>query len=537
MAHKLGETDESDRSDENDASDAYSRRSYLTIGAAMAAGVPSAVGVGTAAAERDGLEFRQVCDAVDDLGMDPTGVEPVDAALDLTQADVLIRFPEGTYRFDPDTPTVELCGGAYGFEGAGRDVSFLAPEGHRGPLLECNGVERVYLGGIDIDQTADNAAAGLRLCGDHVVVRDVEVRGPCDVRDGGYPLFSNAAPDGGTSTFQNVVARDEPGVRPAFGRPGIFLERAHTGVAEIRDCDLRHFPDAAVHASGHAGTARVIDSYFENNAAAIRLAGEHSAVRRCEIVLDGSDAPVGSNAAASPYLSYGIAIAETAVTDGQRSRAGVTVKESSVRVSEGCDDSPALVVSASGAPLEVVDCEIEYDADAEAAVLCRAPGPRGGRRPIRPLRLRGLTVTGEGSVEAAIEVANVDGCEIEEPAIRLPQGETGISLSAADSCLITDTDVSVGHLGGSDPERERRPRSSTHGDDAAAGQTSRLVFGGDGDGTSYAFSAPDGDLVSGVVTAGADSHCPAGALRSLSMSGTASLFCNSAEPHTGSTGR
>lgn len=441
MARKLGRTDEQEcSSDENESavstgpvSDrrSLSRRSYITLGASVAAVLqsPTITAARTPSTERSGIEFQAVLDAVEDLGMDPTGQKPVDSILADAGDGVLIQFPDGTYRFDADAGGVELTDTTRGFEGVGDDVSFVTPEGYRRFSLSCEQMDGLYLAGIDIDQTAPDAYTGLRLCGNRVVVRDLELLGASDVRSGGCPVISHATltPDG-TSRFENVVATAGNPVRPVLGRPGIFIEQSHAGTVRLRDCDLREFPDAAVHAARQKGTVAVLDSYFENNAASIRLSGAGSSIEGCDIVVDETPAAVSPGGAGQQFRRHGIAVVGSltsneglpgATSSGGRSTEPVTITDTSIRIEDRPSAGPALVVPSSGSPVDLRGCDIEYNNDDSAVILCRTPGEQSNAH-VRPLRVYETTIAGSGAVDAAI-VGNPGDVRLRRSTVRLPK--------------------------------------------------------------------------------------------------------------------
>lgn len=233
MARKLGRADDRERrlSDDREASAPTTateggalldRRSYIKLGGIVAAALPTTVGVARATTvERDGIEFRRVLDAVSDLGMDPSGEEPIDDELAAAGDGALVRFPDGAYRFGTDSPGVSLDGETRGFEGAGDDVTLLAPRGRRGFLLDGVGMEGAYLADVAVDRTAPDSRAGIRLRGDRVVVRDVVVRGRGDRHDTDTPVISvsTAGPTG------TVASGPGPGSRSGPGRRELLVER------------------------------------------------------------------------------------------------------------------------------------------------------------------------------------------------------------------------------------------------------------------------------------------------------------------------
>lgn len=117
------------------------RREYLKAGAVAA--VTGVVASSGASAEREGVRFERVVDAVEDLAADPTGSTPVNGSLVDLPRNSLVRFPEGTYLIDGRIPidghdTVGLqATGTATVIGSGADSG-----------LDIAGVDRAYYGGF-----------------------------------------------------------------------------------------------------------------------------------------------------------------------------------------------------------------------------------------------------------------------------------------------------------------------------------------------------------------------------------------------------
>jgi arylsulfatase A-like enzyme len=113
MAHRLdGEDVDSDRSTQTEESDEensgtagglLNRRDYVKLSAVTAGASLASSGLGSAVIERHGIQFDRVVNAVDDLGMDPNGNDPIDDALSgAHETGTLIEFPEGDYRVNDE---------------------------------------------------------------------------------------------------------------------------------------------------------------------------------------------------------------------------------------------------------------------------------------------------------------------------------------------------------------------------------------------------------------------------------------------------
>lgn len=417
------------------------RRTYMKLGAAAisALSLETVTGSLTNHVSRHGIEFRRSQDAIDDLGMDPTGEESIDGALERTADGDLIQFPDGIYRFH-GAFEISTQDGTRGFEGVGENVTFLTSEGDVGFLLDANQMDGVYVSNIAFDQRLTNSCIGIRLTGDRVICKDVELIGGCDCPGGGVPLLSHATESAtGQSLVVNIVASAGCNSQPALGRPGIFLEQSHKGTLMVQDCDLRQFPSAAVHATRHSGRIRVIDSYFENNASAIRLSGPGSRIKDSKIVVDDFPSSVEKSTVDSPFRLHGIAVGdrnnESASTDP------LAVSNSTIRIENAPGDLPAVVTPSLGTPVKLADCKLVFDETGQSVICARSPGPHRDRS-VGPLSLRDSVVRGNGTVDSIIVAENADGITITNSSLQLAGGD-GITIRESDHCNIEQTNINV----------------------------------------------------------------------------------------------
>lgn len=555
MAHRLGSTDGQQRKlsggDEQQSSEGtgsgrslISRRSYLRLGVAATGALSSTI-VGKTQArttERAGIQFSEIQGAVADLGMDPTGRNPINQAIEPVPDGALITFPDGTYRLDTNTHGGLLEGTHQGFEAVGDDVTFVPPSGHRGYLIDGDGMEAAYFDGIDIDQTAANTCVGLRLCGDRVVVRNVEVLGGCDRTDGGVPMLSHATvSSNGESVVENVVNKTGGGVQPMLGRPGVFVESSHRGTVTIQDCDLREFSDAAVHATRHSGAVHVVDSQFKDNASSVRLSGSGSSITQCDIGITNKPYPTPPGVKSQKFRFHGISIGETGTVMPSRQSNPITLEKTTVRIADGSFDGPAIAVTSDGPPLEVTDCDIEYDSDGSEVILGQSPAEKSGHAPIRQLRLEDVSITGDGSVDTAIVIGNADGSTIRNSSILLPRSQgDGLSVRNSEDCLVTESDLSVLGMEAVFKKASVQVQNLSRAENGIDSETlescdpHRLLFDAGDRATLYEFTAPqhspNGQTDRGLtrqvvdkVTEETDSYRFGGTLESLALRGTGSI--------------
>jgi hypothetical protein len=353
---------------------------------------------------------------------------------------------------------------------------------------------------------------------------------------GGGPLLSHATVSADErSLVENVVATARCENQPPLGRPGIFLEQSHEGTLTIRNCDLRQFPNAAVHATRHSGRIRVVNSYFENNASAIRLSNPGSHVERSEIVVDERPASVPRAAGFNPYCLHGIAVG----VGGNRSVSPrpVAVVNSTIRIEEMTGDWPAVVAPSLGSPVELRECEIRFDNDGQSVISAQSPGPRSVR-PTRRLSLQDSVVRGSGTVNSVIVATNADGSSIMDSSLQLAGGD-GITFHESEECNIERTDISVPGRAGvfrnsSVNALEITPSQSFCPDETLGhGFPHHLVVGGQGTNTAYTLSAETLSPTTPHSSSKAQTHIAeadtanryrfAGALEALTLEGSGTL--------------
>ncbi|WP_418286685.1 hypothetical protein [Halorubrum sp. DTA46] len=125
----------------------------MQLGATAAAMVTLGVGGASATPDRSGIAFDRVIDAVDELGADPAGTEPVNRQLTDLPPHALVRFPEGKYTIDGRVDLVDP--GRIGFESVG-DATFIGTKAGSG--LNVVSADAVYYEGF----THANAEGSIR---------------------------------------------------------------------------------------------------------------------------------------------------------------------------------------------------------------------------------------------------------------------------------------------------------------------------------------------------------------------------------------
>lgn len=173
MARKLDRSDDQERLLSTDgapppARAPLSRRSYLGLGATTVASL-TVTGASAGSLRRHGIEFDRTLDAVEDLGMDPTGVDAVDSQLKRAGDGTLVQFPEGSYKFGPGDVT--LGADRVGLEGVGETVSFRGPD-TGSVVLDATGTT-TYLGDITLEDRGESAV-DIRLRADRIGLQSID---------------------------------------------------------------------------------------------------------------------------------------------------------------------------------------------------------------------------------------------------------------------------------------------------------------------------------------------------------------------------
>jgi hypothetical protein len=132
----------------------------LVGGASAAVTIPSIAGRVSADTTYNNISFDRVVDAVEDLGMDPTGGQPIDSSFESAiETGTLIEFPPGEYlvKTDHNTHTVSR----FGIRGTGdhrNDVQFLPEKGSAVSLFKNGGPGPYMIENISLHERDDEVS-------------------------------------------------------------------------------------------------------------------------------------------------------------------------------------------------------------------------------------------------------------------------------------------------------------------------------------------------------------------------------------------
>ncbi|MFB6159816.1 MAG: hypothetical protein ABEJ61_01410 [Haloferacaceae archaeon] len=412
-----------------------------------------AMGVGASAlatgeAEGAQLQASTVYDAVDDLGMDPTGSDPIDDALDEAYGDdVRIEFPPGEYLFtrshgyNDDVDTFELVG----LGSSRRDVQFVVPDGYDSYFLNVRSGRNHVLKNFSIDITDDSVTGVTTIVkqDDGLLVEDVELIGfsPDDEKFDGAGrdfAFSIDTRDG-VGTVRNLVdtgggiIKDYP-----YRRIAIWVSGSHVGELDIVDCHVENCGGAPVYGTRHQGCVRVEGGLWKNNDhQQLRVSGGHpekrSWIRDARVVIDFQSVP--DDLIRDPLTG----IRGIWVESNRHWNEDLLIENVQMDVVSLAGDQtlPACIeVDETHGSVDVVDCTINNAVDASAV---SARPPRSELDGPTRVNVQGSSFTGTAG---SIEFDARDGSQVSTTCLSLTNDD-GVVVRDSDNVAVSDATIDV----------------------------------------------------------------------------------------------
>ncbi|QWC20205.1 right-handed parallel beta-helix repeat-containing protein [Halorubrum sp. 2020YC2] len=464
------EADENDAAVRDDGDDAarpadardgrlLDRRGYLKM-AGVAAAAVAAGSTGAAGAEgttRHGIEFDRVLDAVDDLGMDPSGNSAVNARLEhaLTEG-TLVRFPEGEYLFDGE---FEIDADRVGVLGEG-DVRFVPRTGHTGFLFNYDPVpDDVLIEGVDVDMRADDTTTGIRLrCRNRFHIEDVEFLGRGLIDNSGQvsAFLLGITSEDGRGVLRDAVAKKGSrvdGYARGNGRIGVWVGWSNKGTVRIEGCDFREFGNNGTYSSRTPGQVEIVDCYFlNNNAANVRIGGEGSYIENCTVEID-FEKYTGPELGdiSTGFGMRGVQIEQGVQLEGAESiPAGAVVRDCELVGKNAPNGIAMLNLSPQGRSLTVENTRVRVDIDRMWAVRRGRPGTISWREwqqtAPKPhwIRMENVSVTGSASGREAIKLVEADDSVVRNCCIHQPgSNRDGVKFEDASGGVVEDSTIDV----------------------------------------------------------------------------------------------
>jgi hypothetical protein len=419
--------------------DGIDRRQYMKLGAATAAG--AAAFSGTASAQsRGGVSFDRVVDAVDDLGMDPNGNEPIDSKLDRGwSSGTLIEFPAGEYLVTREHGFFgDSNVGMVGKTGDRSDVEFVFPDGYDDRFLTVRHGRNWLFGDFTIQQSGDRVTGVGCAFGvdDNATIRNIEIAG-FNPRNRQRGLALVVYDSGGTMDLNGYVraGRSAVGSYPS-GTQALLVPTQHQGTLNVRNARIENAGENGIYASRCPGNVRISNSYFANNdIASVRIAGSGSFVKNSTFVVD--------TASAGNPGSYDNARGLW-VESGSKGYTGGRVVDCDFVLRSAGNSGGLLRVGSSAGDLTVENCRFRNETR-YPTLVADPPSRVGGSAPIT---VRGSSFTSNGADPrqdyGAIGLERRDGSLVSGCCISAGGSQDGVVVRNSGGCTVRRSTIDVG---------------------------------------------------------------------------------------------
>ncbi|WP_144920815.1 hypothetical protein [Halorubrum salsamenti] len=430
-------------------------------------------------ADKYDVEFDRVVNAVDDLGMDPSGKTPIDDALsDAFETGTRIEFPPGDYTVTEeaatDPPRNPSRFGMVGLGESHRDVRFHFPnaDNEKGFWFVYQvGGEDVLLANFSIDMTDDlKTSVSIRFDpNDGGLIEDVEWTGfvPPQTRSYGQLLRCNVlasagADRKGVNTIRRVTigrggtwfgghehrTGTSPGTTYARHYPG------HIGEVVYEDVHFEQCGGNALRSTNNEGVITIKGGLFRNNdVSSIRLqGGKHpekvSTVTGTKVVMDHDDIRYPT-AGTQPYHGAGI------VVDSYIGESGVVFEDCEIEYRNinlaNSHYRPWGVVrltntgKSNPGGFTMRNCRIKNDTNAQTIWLQSVNNGAGEPYGVT-LENLDITVTSETQSEGAVCLigGGRDGSRISNCCILAQNGNfDGVHVNDCDNVIVAESNIFV----------------------------------------------------------------------------------------------
>lgn len=401
--------------------------------------------------ERITSAVDRTVDAVDDLGWDPDGGDPITDSLgDSLRDGTCVEVPPGTYLVDGESVARDLRNWALRGTGDSREeVRFVVPEGDAQRILNVRDHSRnVLVENCTFDQydAWETCIGNVFQVDDGLLLRDVEYAGRTPSERTGAVSHCNVyvhEPDGEAvvDDFHATGATDL--VDYPENVLTLFCGAESNGTLHVRNSRFENCGEHGVYASRCSGAVRIENCYFENNQNThARISGEGSWVKGSTFVWDVADHPNRGGFQGQTGLTF---------EAGEHGYSGGLVEGCEFVCRSSGPNSGCLKVDGSHGGITVRDCAFRVDADGAEPIWVDAPGDShmidGAPDAPHDVHLENVTVEGAGAGtrdghRAAITVQARSGSSVRGGRIRTPNRD-GIRLTAGDY-TVDGTVIEVG---------------------------------------------------------------------------------------------
>lgn len=412
--------------------------------------------------KRHGITFETVLHAVEDLGMDDTGREPIDDALDAAYGDsTMIAFPPGQYLATRSHVWADEVTG-FGLLGLGvskNDVEFVFPSGNRGAadpanywfLRVENGRDHL-LENLTIQQT-DDEVTGVGMVfwqDDGLQIRDVKLAGfnPAYHHDPGFGIVAAIRNRSGVGVIDGFTCVDG-GIIDLYPKRKIPIAsyRNHRGELRITNAHIANAGEHSMYVSRTRGCVRVEDGLFVNNDNSnLRLSGgghptKRSWAKNCRILIDTENAkrvPDGERyeGARGIWVEAG--------SDYRYGYNDLLLENIQVEALSNARPAVLLLHEHSHGSLTVRDCSFRSTVDNATVIDSRFPFTDWVQRP-HGITLENVSVSTTASRTVsgyAVRISSRPGSALRNSDIELFEGTVdGLLVDKSDGFVVTGTDI------------------------------------------------------------------------------------------------
>ncbi|WP_049969404.1 hypothetical protein [Haladaptatus cibarius] len=418
----------------SDTGQHFDRRDYLKFTgatAATAAGLSFASTTASAATTRHGISFGTVKNAVNDLGMDPNGNDPIDSQLPTNSNDLLIEFPPGEYRIQSRQTVVGQHN--FGIRGLGNDptdVRFTIPQGNAREILALTNGYNYLIENVAFDQTSDtNTGIGVTMdVSDGGEIHDVHTLGytPNEHEMGsnddlGELLAVQATDSDGTVVVENYVSTGECDV---IDYPDnticVFVGLSSKGTVYLRDCHIENKGEHAAYAS-KASAVRVEGGLFKNNANTnMRICGSGSYMKDATIVVDRDEGYFRESDTGDPHNVRGLWW-----ENAREGASGGYIENCDFIFDSNVRSQGMIRVAGNAGGMDIRNCRFQNNTSSATTISVQGlgDGPRGYYPPgANDVDVTGCSFTGSGSVPAVDSNRNNAPVTVSDCCESMPNG-------------------------------------------------------------------------------------------------------------------
>lgn len=401
--------------------------------------------------EDDGIEFDRTVNGVEDLGMDPTGEQPIDDQLDEALVDgTLLELPPGQYLTARRHTVDHLV--RWGLRGTGEsrdETAVLPPEGAGLFFLNVRSGRDILLENLNFDVRAGQSewlnntfkvSDGLRIRQVGYVgfyASEVTAEKVNQGANVSGPLHVHITSPDGVGRIEGLVRRGPTHHAPyPRGNSCIFVGPQETvGTLVIADSHIENMSSHGIYASRTRGQIHIENTLFKNNNGAnCRISGPDSSIRNSEIVMDSEEIFPGTTGDVFTSLTAGVWF-----ESGFRTQAGGEMMDCSVRLGAVPDRVRGIEIDGSAGRTVVTDTEITVEGGAVRPVDINRPGKKGSRvrtrgsvPPTPRVELSGVTVTGRApGPGGAIDVVGRPNSRVENCTVDI--ADRGVALAFTDT--------------------------------------------------------------------------------------------------------